>query len=91
MKRICFLYMLTFLLAITVSNGAADTIEKVFQNFKAAYEKSKNFSADFEETTLQAGNKSVARGTIDVQQAEPAAQGICQPERPDTASTAHCT
>ena len=64
MKRICFLYMLTFLLAITVSNGAADTIEKVFQNFKAAYEKSKNFSADFEETTLQAGNKSVARGRL---------------------------
>ena len=56
--------MLTFLLAITVSNGAADTIEKVFQNFKAAYEKSKNFSADFEETTLQAGNKSVARGRL---------------------------
>ena len=64
MKRICFLYMLTFLLAITVSNGAADTIEKVFQNFKAAYEKSKNFSADFEETTLQAGNKGVARGRL---------------------------
>ena len=64
MKRICFLYMLTFLLAITVSKGAADTIEKVFQNFKAAYEKSKNFSADFEETTLQAGNKSVARGRL---------------------------
>ena len=64
MKRICFLYMLTFLLVITVSNGAADTIEKVFQNFKAAYEKSKNFSADFEETTLQAGNKSVARGRL---------------------------
>ena len=64
MKRICFLYILMFLLTITVSNGAADTIEKVFQNFKAAYEKSKNFSADFEETTLQAGNKSVARGRL---------------------------
>ena len=64
MKRICFLYMLTFLLTINVSNGAADTIERVFQNFKAAYEKSKNFSADFEETTLQAGNKGVARGRL---------------------------
>ena len=61
MKR---LYILTFLLAITVNNGTADTIENVFQNFKAAYEKSKNFSADFEETTLQAGNKSIARGRL---------------------------
>ena len=61
MKR---LYILTFLLAITVNNGSADTIENVFQNFKAAYEKSKNFSADFEETTLQAGNKSIARGRL---------------------------
>ena len=61
MKR---LYIFTFLLAITVNNGTADTIENVFQNFKAAYEKSKNFSADFEETTLQAGNKSIARGRL---------------------------
>jgi len=64
MNRFHFLYILTFLLAITVSNGPADTIESVFQNFKAAYEKSKNFSADFEETTLQLGNKSVARGRL---------------------------
>jgi outer membrane lipoprotein-sorting protein len=61
MKR---LYILTFLLAITVNNGTADTIENVFLNFKTAYEKSKNFSADFEETTLQAGNKSIARGRL---------------------------
>ena len=64
MKQLYFLYIFTFLLVITVSNGTADTIEKVFQNFKAAYEKSKNFSANFEETTLQAGNKSVARGRL---------------------------
>ena len=64
MKRLYFLYILAFLLIITVSNGSADTIEKVFQNFKAAYEKSKNFSADFEETTLRAGNKSIARGRL---------------------------
>lgn len=53
-----------FLLIITISNGSADTIEEVFQNFKAAYEKSKNFSADFEETTLRAGNKGIARGRL---------------------------
>ena len=61
MKR---LYIFTFLLTITANNLTADTIENVFQNFKAAYEKSKNFSADFEETTLQAGNKSIARGRL---------------------------
>ena len=64
MKRFYFFYTFTFLLAITVSSGSAETIEKVFQNFKAAYEKSKNFSADFEETTLRAGNKSIARGRL---------------------------
>ena len=61
MKR---LYIFTFLLTITANNLTADTIENVFQNFKMAYEKSKNFSADFEETTLQAGNKSIARGRL---------------------------
>ena len=64
MKQVYFLYILTFLLVITVSNGTADTIETVFQNFKAAYEKSKNFSAEFEETTLRAGNRSIARGRL---------------------------
>ena len=64
MKRLFFLYILTFLLIITVSIGTADTVEIVFQNFKAAYEKSKNFNADFEETTLQAGNKGIARGRL---------------------------
>ena len=64
MNRFYFLYIFVFLSAIVASNSAADTIEKVFQNFKAAYEKSENFSADFEETTLRAGNKSIARGRL---------------------------
>ena len=64
MKRFYFGYILTFLLTITMGNVSADTVDEVFQNFKAAYEKSKNFSADFEETTLRAGNKSVARGRL---------------------------
>ena len=64
MKQFYFPYIFIFLLVIAASNGSADTIEKVFQNFKAAYEKSKNFSADFEETTLRAGNKSIARGRL---------------------------
>ena len=64
MKQLYFLYIVIFLLTINLTNGSADTVETVFQNFKAAYEKSKNFSADFEETTLQAGNKSIARGRL---------------------------
>ncbi|MYE91266.1 outer membrane lipoprotein carrier protein LolA [Candidatus Poribacteria bacterium] len=64
MSRFYFFYILTFLLLITISNGSADTIETVFHNFKVAYEKSKNFSANFEETTLRAGNKSTARGRL---------------------------
>ena len=64
MKPSYLLYTFTFLLIIGVNNGAADTIEEVFHNFKAAYEKSKNFSADFEETTLRAGTKSIARGRL---------------------------
>ena len=37
-------------------------VHEIFQNFKTAYEKSENFSANFEETTLFADKKSVARG-----------------------------
>ena len=64
MKRFYFFYILLFLLTVGLNNGSADTVEQVFQNFKVAYEKSKNFRADFEETTLQAGNKSIARGRL---------------------------
>ncbi len=64
MKSSYFSYVFSFLLIISANNGVTDTIENVFHNFKAAYEKSKNFSADFEETTLRAGNKSIARGRL---------------------------
>jgi outer membrane lipoprotein-sorting protein len=43
---------------------SAYTVDEVFQNFKKAYDKSKNFSADFEETTFRAGNKSLAKGRL---------------------------
>ncbi len=38
------------------------TVEEIFQNFKKAYEKSENFSAEFVETTLFANRENVARG-----------------------------
>ncbi len=45
-----------------VGNASSQTVDEIFQNFKVAYEKSENFSANFEETTLFADTKSVARG-----------------------------
>ena len=45
-----------------VSNAHPQTVDEIFQNFKKAYEKSENFSANFQETTLLSDRKSVARG-----------------------------
>lgn len=64
MKRFYFFSILVFLLTIAISKGSANTVEQIFENFKVAYEKSKNFSADFEETTLRSGHKSIARGRL---------------------------
>lgn len=51
-----------FLLALFVHTAHPQTVDEIFQNFKTAYEKSNNFSANFEETTLFANKRSVARG-----------------------------
>ncbi len=65
MKRLCFGFMITFLLVMGVQWAPASyTVDEIFQNFKKAYEKSKNFSADFEETTFRSGNKSRAKGRL---------------------------
>lgn len=47
-----------------VSNADSQTVDEIFENFKKAFEKSENFSANFEETTLLANRKSVARGRL---------------------------
>ena len=47
-----------------VSNADSQTVDEIFQNFKKAFEKSENFSANFEETTLLSNRKSVARGRL---------------------------
>ena len=46
----------------SVSHAYPQTVDEIFHNFKTAYEKSENFSANFEETTLFANKKSDARG-----------------------------
>ncbi len=57
-----------WMLAVMILSGLCvnpaypQSVDEIFQNFKTAYEKSENFSANFEETTLFANKKSVARG-----------------------------
>ena len=57
-----FLLAVTLLSLLCVNRAYPQTVDEIFQNFKTAYEKSDNFSANFEETTLLANRKSVARG-----------------------------
>ena len=64
MKRLCFGQLLTFFLIAGGQSGFAYTVDEIFHKFKAAYDTSKNFSAEFEETTLQDGNKSTASGKL---------------------------
>lgn len=60
MKRLYF--MIVFLCLCFVNIGYTYTVDEVFINFKTAYSKCNNFSADFEETTLYKTRKSVSRG-----------------------------
>ena len=57
----CLLAVL-ILFGLLVKSAHSQSVDEIFQNFKTAYEKSENFSANFEETTLFADKKSVARG-----------------------------
>ena len=62
-KRLQNLLLIVMSLSVLfVSTASPQTVDEIFQNFKTAYEKSNNFSANFEETTLFANKKSVARG-----------------------------
>ena len=57
-----FLLAVPLLSLLFVNSAYSQDVDEIFQNFKTAYEKSDNFSANFEETTLLANRKSVARG-----------------------------
>lgn len=60
MKRVYFSLVLLCLCFVNI--GYTYTVDEVFQNFKTAYGKCSNFSADFEETTLYKTRKSLSRG-----------------------------
>lgn len=57
-----FLLVVSLFSLLFVSRAHPQNVDEIFQNFKQAYEKSDNFSANFEETTLLSNRKSVARG-----------------------------
>ena len=59
-----FLFAVSLLFLLCVRSAYSQNVDEIFQNFKQAYDKSDNFSANFEETTLIAKTKSVARGRI---------------------------
>ena len=63
-KRLSLKFLLLLLLATVVKSEDAYTVDEIFQNFKKAYEKSRNFSAKFEETILQADTKRVNQGRL---------------------------
>ena len=57
-----WLLAVLILSVLCVSRADPQTVDEIFHNFKIAYEKSENLSATFEETTLFADKKSIARG-----------------------------
>lgn len=64
MRHIYWGIVLMLLAGGCACDAAAYTLDEIFQNFKAAYDKSENFSANFEETTLFADKRNVARGRL---------------------------
>ena len=52
----------TLVSVLFLSNADSQTVDEIFQNFKKAFEKSENFSANFQETTLVSNRKNVAHG-----------------------------
>lgn len=64
MKRlVCILFLTAFTFGFIV-NGDAYTVDEIFNNFRTAYNQSRNFSAEFEETTLYKTRKNVTQGRV---------------------------
>ena len=56
------------LLTLTfVHTAFALDVEEIVKSFREKYENVKNFSADFEQTTIVAGRKRVAKGKLSFQ------------------------
>ena len=57
---IIFLFCLIFI----ANSAVAITIDEIYRNFKATYERTENFSADFEQTTHYQNQRSIAKGRL---------------------------
>jgi outer membrane lipoprotein-sorting protein len=65
MRRQIFLPLLfLFCLIFIVNSTFAITVDEIYRNFKATYEKTENFSADFEQTTHYQNQRSIAKGRL---------------------------
>ncbi|MCE2399355.1 outer membrane lipoprotein carrier protein LolA [Candidatus Poribacteria bacterium] len=62
MNRLYWSFVLLCFSLCFINSGYTYTSDEVYKNFKEAYEKSKNFSAEFEETTLFGTKKRVTHG-----------------------------
>ena len=77
----CLLLLIS--VQMNISFVHAYTAEEVFDQFKLAYEKSVNFAADFEETTIRNTNKGIARGRISFSKPNLLRQEYVSQEDPD--------
>ncbi len=64
MKHLRYFLILFCLSFGIIVNGRSYTVDEIFENFKTAYNKSKNFSAEFQETTLFKTQKNVTNGHL---------------------------
>ena len=55
------------LLLVMLDTAFGLSVQEIVSNFREKYEKRSSFSADFEQTTIVAGRKRVAIGTLNFQ------------------------
>jgi len=64
MRRHCCFTLILFSLILLANSANAITVEEIYTKFSALYNRSKNFSADFEEITHVQNNRRTAKGKI---------------------------
>ena len=75
---------ISLFLILVISNAiSASTIDEVVRNFREKYEKTNNFSADFEEITIVAGRKHVAIDSVSFQKPNLLRKKNVDPSKPD--------
>lgn len=69
MRRFLLMWIVILLLLalLTMDSMSALNVEEIAADFKKKYEKTNNFTADFEQTTFVAGRKRVASGKLSFQ------------------------